>query len=538
VALVNELFTATMAAAAAEAAAPAASKLEPPVGVTRLADAPPEQAAAWRAAGLAAIAAGRMGVIILAGGQGTRLGFDKPKGLYDVRLPSHRCLFALQAQRLIRLKELAAAAAGVPPSSVALPLYVMTSPQTDADTRAAWEASAYFGLPRGDVTFFSQGTLPCLTFDGKIMLESGGAVATAPDGNGGIYRGLHTAGVVADMARRGVTGVHVFAVDNAVVRAGDPVFLGYCDSRGADVGNKVCPKAGPHEKVGVLARRGGAYTVVEYSEMDKASAEAVDPATGALLYNAGNICIHYYSRAFLEGPASPSRLPKVYHVARKAIPYAHPDTGATLSKAELAARHGAATGGNSGIKLESFIFDVFPASTAMAAFEVGREAEFSPVKNAPGAADDSPDTARALVARLHAGWLAAAGAAVEPAPGTAPASAASPPLVEVSPLASYGGEGLGALAGQTVVAPALVLAAGERAVPPGAGWREVDGEGGPLPGGCGVTVTLLAGVDLPGYPADTPLRVYRLPPVPAAGAAAAAADGSGGDRAAKRSRAE
>ena len=524
VALVNELFTATMAANAGDAA-PVSSKLSPADGVTKVSDSTPETLTTWRHAGLTAIAHGQAAALILAGGQGTRLGFDKPKGLYDVRLPSHKSLFRLQAQRIIRVKELAAAAAGVPASSVSLPLYVMTSPMTDADTRDYFKEQAFFGLPHSDVMFFSQGTLPCLTFDGKIMLQDGHTVAEAPDGNGGIYRALHLSGVVADMQKRGVVGTHVFAVDNAVVRAADPVFLGYCMSKGADVGSKVCPKAGPHEKVGVLCRRDGAYTVVEYSEMDKATAELRDDVTGELTFNAGNICIHYYSTDFLATKCSPSALPKVYHVAKKAIPYAHSDTGATLTKAELAARH-ASTGGNSGIKLESFIFDVFPSSDAMAVLQITREAEFSPVKNAPCAPDDSPDTARALISTLHAGWLAAAGATVEDQQGA---------LVEVSPLVSYGGEGLEAFRGQTVATPALILTSDE---PLPFGALPVEGDVPRVLPGTAVMHSAVRGVDVPGQAEGAPLHVYRLtqqqmqqqqqaPPAINTAASSSAASGSG-----------
>ena len=124
---------------------------------------------------------------------------------------------------------------------------------------------------------------------------------------------------MADLTARGLAGVHVFAVDNAVVRVADPVFLGYCLARGADVGSKACAKAGPHEKVGVLCLRGGRYAVVEYSEMDAASAEMRDPATGALAFNAGNICIHYFSADFLRGPCSPGsdRWPPTPHCSRR-----------------------------------------------------------------------------------------------------------------------------------------------------------------------------------------------------------------------------
>lgn len=451
VSLVAELFEATLAdeaaskaaAAAPGAAAAAAAALAPPPGVVRARG--NAEAGSWWAGGLAAVARGAAAALTLAGGQGTRLGFARPKGEYDIGLPSGKSLFQLQAERLHRVRVLAAAATGaavLPP----LPWYIMTSPMTDADTRAFFEEHKFFGLPREDVRLFTQGTLPCLDERGRMLLESGAALAQAPDGNGGLYRALHLSGAAADMRARGVEGVHVFAVDNAIVRPADPEFIGFCAGRAADVGSKVCAKAGPHERVGVLCLRAGAYAVVEYSELDRALAESRDVVTGELLFNAGNLCMHYFSTDFLFGACAPANLPKVYHLARKAIPFAHQDTGATTTPAAP-----------NGIKLESFIFDVFPASQRMAALEIAREDEFAPVKNAPGAADDSPDTARALVLAQHARWLSAAGAVLEPpAPG-------APAVAEVSPLLSYGGEGLRGYAGKVIRCPALLLGPGERA---------------------------------------------------------------------------
>jgi UDP-N-acetylglucosamine/UDP-N-acetylgalactosamine diphosphorylase len=520
VALVEELFAATVADAEAAAAAAgagagagaaAAAPLEPCRDVTRVAAAAPQQVAAWRAAGVAAVRAGQVAALILAGGQGTRLGSDRPKGEYDVGLPSARSLFRLQCERARRLRDEAGGAGNA--AGARLPLYVMTSPMTDADTRAFFAANANFGLPAEDVRFFCQGTLPCMTLPGgRIMLESGGRVAEAPDGNGGIYRALHLSGCVADMQRRGVLGVHVFAVDNAVVKVADPVFVGFCLERGADVGSKACPKAGPHEKVGVLCVRGGRHTVVEYSEMDRAAAERRDAATGELAFNAGNICIHFFSTAFLAGPCAPERLPKVYHLARKAIPVADAATGRTLGKEALAAALGGAP--HNGVKLESFIFDVFPAAERLVALEILREEEFSPVKNAPGAAEDSPDTARALVSALHRRWLAAAGAEFEPASAPAAAAtaaaAAAGGLVEVSPLLSLGGEGLGAFAGLVLRAPLLALSAGE-ALPPRAGAAEAAFEVVARPSaGSGAAAADAAPVSVARLPDG--LSVYRVGP--------------------------
>jgi UDP-N-acetylglucosamine/UDP-N-acetylgalactosamine diphosphorylase len=397
--------------------------------------------AAWSAAGLQAVAQGTVAVLTLAGGQGTRLGFDKPKGMYNLRLPSQKTLFHLQADRIHGLRVAAASAAGVPLQQVHVPWVIMTSPMTHADTEAYFQSKAFFGMPKDSVLFFSQGTLPCLTFKGKIILQDASTVAQAPDGNGGIYRALHVSGTYDTLKAAGVQHVHVFAVDNALVKVGDPVFVGYCAARGAEVGAKVCRKSSAGEKVGVLCRRQGKFAVVEYSDMPDAAKEETD-AQGALCFSAGNLCIHYYSMAFLGGKASPAQLPKAYHVARKAIPYAHPETGATIPKSELT--------GNTGIKLETFIFDVFEAANSIAALEVVRQQEFAPVKNAPGHANDSPNTARAYLLQQGAAWAAAAGAVVS-----------SDCVVEVSARVSLEGSGLEALSGHQLQGKVAIVSADE-----------------------------------------------------------------------------
>lgn len=442
---INSIFRETVAADAKRLSAEdAAAEMEalPAASLAKLAESAPADVDAWRATGLDAVARGELAALVLAGGQGTRLGFAKPKGEYNLQLPSLKTLFRVQADRILRVRALAAERAGKDIAEVRLPLYVMTSPMTDADTRAYFAEQKNFGLGGEDgVFFFQQGTLPCLTDDGKIMLESASKVAEAPDGNGGIYRGLHLSGAMAHMDAAGVKFVHAFAVDNAVCKVADPVFAGYCVANGADVGSKVCWKVAPEEAVGVLCKKGGRFAVVEYSDMADALKELRDES-GELTYGAGNVCIHFYTTDFLREKCSPDALPRDYHLARKKIPYAHEETGETVPKSELS--------GNTGVKLESFIFDVFPASESMASLVVDRAAEFSPVKNAPGTAVDSPDSARLIFSELHKGWLAAAGAAVE---GDA--------LGEVSALVSYAGEGLGAFAGKTLQTPFLVRRADE-----------------------------------------------------------------------------
>lgn len=424
----------------------------PPGAVLRLSDATPEQRAAWRSAGLRMYAEGRAAVLLLAGGQGTRLGSALPKGCFDVGLPSRKPLYALQAERLLALQRLAAAEAGGNNTKNTKPIrwFVMTSPATHADTLAAFERAAFWGLRPEQVVFFQQGTLPCLTPEGRVILERAGAVARAPDGNGGLYAALLRSGgaevgggggksnststnpsVLELMVQLGIEALDCYCVDNAAARVGDPEFLGYCHGKGAGMGARVVAKASADERVGVFAATAaegggsasGRLRVLEYSELDPSLASAAgphadEPDGDPYLFNWANVCMHYFSVAWLKQAAERLVAQPVYHVARKMIPSFSSDGGGIVKV--------------SGIKLEQFIFDPLPwASEApgVALFEVDRRSHFAPVKNAEGA--DSPATARAAVLAQGAAWVRAAGGVVEEGAG-----------VEVSPLVSYAGEGL------------------------------------------------------------------------------------------------
>ncbi|GAB4820374.1 hypothetical protein N2152v2_007420 [Parachlorella kessleri] len=418
----THIYKSSIAASADSAAAPA----QPVEGVvtlkaSRVDGCPVEQRQKWRQAGLHLIAAGKLAVLLLAGGQGTRLGSALPKGCYNIGLPSRKSLFQLQAERLLRLQQLAAELVDGQGAAVKHPIrwYLMTSAATDAETKKHFRENSYFGLKPSQIVFFQQGMLPALTEDGTIIMESRCKLAMAPDGNGGVYVALRKAGVLEDMEAHGIECIDCYSVDNALVRLGDPVFAGFCHERDVDTGARVLVKAYPEEKVGVFARRNGALEVVEYSELDPADACAVDPASGELKFGWSNVCLHYFKRSWLADVSDRLAAEGKYHIAHKKIP----------SK----------DGPVQGIKLELFIFDTFPLAASTALLEVRREEEFAPVKNAPGSATDSPDTARAAIMALHKSWVEAAGGSVE-----------CPEGVEVSPLVSYAGEGLeGLCSGKT-----------------------------------------------------------------------------------------
>lgn len=174
----------------------------------------------------------------------------------------------------------------------------MTSPDNDVETRATFAENEFYGLKESQVFFFCQGMLPCLSNEGKILMASAHEVQMAPDGNGGLYESLAKSGALDHMKQNGVEYIPQYCVDNALVKIADPVFVGYCAEKGSECGAKVVPKAHAHEKVGVIMKRDGKVGVVEYSEIDTATAEATNP-DGSLMYSACHLCINYFSREFL-----------------------------------------------------------------------------------------------------------------------------------------------------------------------------------------------------------------------------------------------
>jgi UDP-N-acetylglucosamine/UDP-N-acetylgalactosamine diphosphorylase len=329
--------------------------------------------AADREAGEAALRRGEVAALVVAGGQGSRLGFDKPKGLFPVG-PAGESLFQLFAEQVRDL----GARYGPP-----VPLLVMTSPATDADTRAFFAENRDFGLAPGQVRFFTQGTMPAVDLvTGKLLLEAPGRLALSPNGHGGTLTALADSGQLARLDADGVRHAFYFQVDNPLVRIAEPGFVGRHTLSGSEASTKVVRKEQPGERVGVLALVDGRCGIVEYSDLPRELADRRTP-DGRLAFDAGNTAMHLFAVSFLRAVTTGAgRLP--YHLARKRVPYYDPATGTAVTPAA-----------ENALKFERFVFDALPAADRFLVVAVGRD-EFAPLKNAAG--PDSPETVRAAVA--------------------------------------------------------------------------------------------------------------------------------------------
>lgn len=329
-----------------------------------------EQKDEFEKIGLEAIRAGKVGAVLLAGGQGTRLGFEHPKGTFNIGLTHELFIFEQQMKNLQEV---------IDKAGVYVPLYIMTSEKNNEETIQFWEDHSYFGYDKSFVSFFVQEMVPAVDYEGRIYMEEPDKIAMSPNGNGGWFSSMEKCGLMEDLHRRNIEWLNVFAVDNVLQRIADPVFIGATLKAGCQSGAKVVRKADPYEKVGALCLEDGKPSIVEYYELTKEMAEATNEK-GDLQYGFGVILNYLFRLDKLEEIVD-NKMP--LHVVEKKIPYI--DLEGNHIKPEQP----------NGYKFETLVLDMVHLMNDCLSFEVDRTKEFAPIKNKTGV--DSIDTARELL---------------------------------------------------------------------------------------------------------------------------------------------
>lgn len=324
----------------------------------------------YRKEGVKAIKAGKVGAVLLAGGQGTRLGSDHPKGMYDIGITKELTIFEMQIRNLMDV---------VKETQTWVPLLIMTSQKNDSITRKFFEEHGYFGYNPEYVMFFVQDMAPACDYDGKLYMEEKDSLALSPNGNGGWFSSLKKAGLLETIKKMGVEWLNVYAVDNVLQKMADPLFVGATILSDYPVGSKVVRKATPEEKVGVLCREDGRPSIVEYYELTEEMMHAKN-AAGEYSYNFGVILNYLFRVKELEEIVD-KKLP--LHIVEKKIPYI--DENGEHCKPDKP----------NGYKFEELVLDMIHMLDNCLAYEVVREHEFAPIKNKTGV--DSVESAQKLL---------------------------------------------------------------------------------------------------------------------------------------------
>ena len=330
------------------------------------------------------IAEGKVALCTVAGGQGTRLGFNGPKGTYPTSIIKHKTLFQLFAEQIIGLQHR---------YNTELKWYIMTSCINDTATRDFFKSNHYFGLKPENICFFVQGLMPVFDRSGKILLASKSEIAMSPDGHGGTLLALKKSGALQEMIDNGIEHLSYFQVDNPLVSVVSPLFAGLHYLEGADVSARSLTKTGPFEKLGNFCMTAGKLSIIEYSDMPEAMATKTD-ASGKLTYRAGSPAIHMFRRTFIER-ITDGEFSLPFHRADKKVAFIDAE-GVEITPTE-----------NNAVKLETFIFDALPLAQNPVILEAVREEEFAPVKNKTGV--DSAESCREMMQEKAAKLLADAG---------------------------------------------------------------------------------------------------------------------------------
>ena len=331
-----------------------------------------------------AIEAGTVAVVTVAGGLGTRLGANRPKGILPISPIMGKSIFQLHAEKIQAMMK---------KYDTVIPWYIMTSLNNDEMTRNFFEENRYFGLSTDNVSFFTQGVLPVIDLQGKLLMDSKSSIVTSPNGHGGTLLALKERGILSNMNERGIKHIFYHQVDNILIKIADPVYLGYHISAGAKMSPKVVQKTDPEEKVGIVGIKDGHLDTIEYSELSDEERHALNP-DGTLKFGMGNPAIYLLDVDFVE-KINKSLFALPYHKAIKKVSCVD-ENGCKIKPSE-----------NNAAKFEMFIFDALKHAEKSIIMEVVREDEFSPVKNAEG--NSSPDTARHSMINMFGRWLQEAG---------------------------------------------------------------------------------------------------------------------------------
>ena len=360
----------------------------------------PDSSSAAYKLGAEALRAGKVAFVLVAGGQGSRLGFDHPKGMFPIGPVSERSLYQMIIEHVhARAKQF----------GTSIPIYIMTSPPTHAESEKFLTENNWFGYPPNDIRLFCQGVMAAVDAEtGKALLADKGTVFVSPDGHGGTLGGLDRSGCLADMKSRGIEQVFYGQVDNPLLQVCDPALIGYHISHKSEMTSQVVRKESPLQKVGNVVSVDGVVQIIEYSDLPEACAKKTND-DGSLKLWAGSIAVHIFEREFLQGVSdSADGLP--FHQAHKKVAFVDQDGKQVKPES------------NNAVKFERFIFDLLPSAKNAIVCEVDAKEGFAAVKNAPPADTETPDWVRAAISDLHRGWIQQAG-------GTVAADA----VVEISP---------------------------------------------------------------------------------------------------------
>jgi UDP-N-acetylglucosamine/UDP-N-acetylgalactosamine diphosphorylase len=356
--------------------------------------------------GVSLIKSGKLALLTVAGGQGTRLGFDGPKGTFRISPIRGKTFFQYFSEKIIRARE---------KYQTNLQWLIMTSSANSKATSEYFSMNKFFGLPRDSVHFFTQGMMPAISFDGRLIMESKNSLALSPNGHGGALSALKDSGLLNKISKEGVEILSYFQIDNLIAPPLDPLFIGLHRIENSDVSSRMLSKTGPCEKLGNFCVSEGKLNIIEYSDMPPELAEKTDEA-GNLSFIAGSPAIHIFNVEFIRSLTAPdSGLKLPWHRAEKKVPYVD-DDGKVIHPEKPNA-----------IKLETFIFDCLPFARKTIIIEALREEQFSPTKNPEGI--DSAQTCRAMLVERDAKWLENAGIKVPRKP-----DGGADCLIELSPL--------------------------------------------------------------------------------------------------------